>query len=435
MDKIKLRPGSLTDKEVSLVLTLLKEEKYEQQEILGFINAIRTNEKRSLTNNGRITEVNYIVTGRTDKLSKGKLDRYSQIKPAGQNEIKSFLEACESLGAYDNSSHDPLSDSSIKRIVKIKTDNPLCLDITETDKIECKKSFDAPIKTIAAFANNKGGYFLFGVEDKTWSVVGLADTKFEIFDLKSLNTIIRSKLGADLQIQKRVIQIQNKKIGVLYVDSASIKPLIFINGEGSIAQGHIYYRYPGEDRLIAPQDLQRLIEERIKQLSETILLKHISNILKAGIENAAVVNLETGEVDAKSGNFIIDEDLLPRLSFVKEGEFVEKSGAPTLRLIGDIKSTSKVITTVKENLLKLYPYSWKEMSDEVRKKNDKITTNQINDLIGKEGMKSNKLYSAYNFRNKKQQDSFEKTGMVTGTTPSIYNQKAVDFILDKYKTA
>ena len=34
---------------------------------------------------------------------------------------------------------------------------------------------------------------------------------------------------------------------------------------------------------------------------------------------------------------MIDKELLSQISFIKEGEFVEKKGAPTLRLIGDVK--------------------------------------------------------------------------------------------------
>ena len=37
-------------------------------------------------------------------------------------------------------------------------------------------------------------------------------------------------------------------------------------------------------------------------------------------------------------------------------------------------------------------------------------------------------YSAYNFRNKKQEDKYKENGVVPSVTPSIYNQNAVEFI-------
>lgn len=56
----------------------------------------------------------------------------------------------------------------------------------------------------------------------------------------------------------------------------------------------------------------------------TTLSRHIENIIRNGIENTAILNLKTGEVEGKSGNFVIDESLLPKIQFIKEGEFVEK---------------------------------------------------------------------------------------------------------------
>ena len=43
-------------------------------------------------------------------------------------------------------------------------------------------------------------------------------------------------------------------------------------------------------------------------------------------------------------------------------------------------------------------------------------------------MKNNTDYSAYNFRNKKQEDEYRANGVLASVTPSIYNHKAVDFI-------
>lgn len=428
-----LRSGSLTDYEASLIMALLITKEYEQQQILGFINALRTRDKKGLVNNGRIAEVKYVMDGKLDKLSPGKVARYTKIQPATPYQTDEFLNECKFIGAYEDSVADPLSEIALTRIVNIRQGEGAYLNISETDRIECKKSFDAPIKTIAAFANNKGGYFFFGVLDKTWEIIGLEDRKFENFDLKILNTLIRSKLGADLQIQKKTVEFKNKKVGILYIAPAQIKPLIFINGEGDVAQGHIYYRYAGEDRLISPQDLQRLIEDRIKQLSETVLLKHLGNILKAGIDNAAVVNLESGEVSAKAGSFVIDEELLHKISFIKEGEFVEKSGMPTLKLIGDIKAAGKVIATKKEDKLKLYPLSYKELAALVCQELPSTSTNEINDCIKLHKIKENPRCSVYNFRNKKQADAYDSTKKVPRGTPSIYNQHAVDLIVEKLK--
>ena len=221
------------------------------------------------------------------------------------------------------------------------------------------------MKTIAAFANNKGGYFIFGVENGSFNVVGLAGDKFEKYDLNKLNQNIRDQLGIGLEIQTATREIVGKKVGIVYIGPAHTKPVIFIHSAGDVAQGHIYYRYPGEDRLISPTDLQRLIEQRMQQLSQTILSKHLANIMRFGIENAAVMNLATGEIDGKAGAFLIDEALLPQISFVKDGEFVERSGAPTLKLIGEVAPTKATVVAIKE-ALEGYPLSYTELFRQVK---------------------------------------------------------------------
>ena len=71
-------------------------------------------------------------------------------------------------------------------------------------------------------------------------------------------------------------------------------------------------------------------------------MKQIETIFKNGIENSAVMNIATGEVEGKSGNFVIDEKLLPKIQFLKEGEFVEKKGASALKLVGDVRPISEI---------------------------------------------------------------------------------------------
>lgn len=66
---------------------------------------------------------------------------------------------------------------------------------------------------------------------------------------------------------------------------------------------------------------------------------------KIGVENACLLNTNTGVLQGKSGSVLIDEKLLEKILFIKEGQFVENGGKPTLRVIGDIQTieTGKVI--------------------------------------------------------------------------------------------
>ncbi|KAB2698302.1 ATP-binding protein [Ochrobactrum sp. Kaboul] len=410
--------NSLNDYEVSIIKALLDGEEYSNQEIAGLINRSRGDASTDVS------------TGRISNIKKNQIKKYLGIPAASKEDVDLFLTA--KIPKIEDS--NPISDSELSKIIKIKPSFPNQLDITETDRIECKKSVNVVMKTLAAFANNRGGYFIFGVENKTWEVHGIDEKRFSEYDFNKLNQNILSSLGVGIEVQKRVIDVAGKKIGILYVYPAHTKPVIMSQSGDGFSQGHIYFRYPGEDRLITQTDLQKLLEDRIRQLSETVLSKHISNILKFGIENSAIMDLNTGLVDGKAGNFVIDPQMLPNLSFIKEGEFVERSGAPTLKLVGDVAPAAAVVTKT-QKLTEKYPYSYRDLSKRVKAKIPQARDNAITKLIQMHKLKQNPEFSAYNFRNKRQEDHYAISKVLPSQTPSIYNEDAIDYIVNVLSTS
>lgn len=133
----------------------------------------------------------------------------------------------------------------------------------------------------------------------------------------------------------------------------------------------------------------------------------------------------------------MDQELASKLKFIKQGEFVEKKGATALRLVGDVVPVDQVEVTklVKENLTKGYPLSAIELADEVKRILPEVGQNDIWQCIKENDLKSNTDYSAYNFRNKRQEDEYGRTGKVASGTPSIYNQAAVEFLIKVLRTS
>ena len=64
----------------------------------------------------------------------------------------------------------------------------------------------------------------------------------------------------------------------------------------------------------------------------------------------------------------------------------------------------------------------------------KVGQNRVWRVIRENGMKDNADYSAYNFRNKRQEDDYKESGAVPAATPSIYNNNAVEFITNVLRT-
>lgn len=426
MSKRKTRAGSLTDIEVGIIRNLLARGGYKNQDILGLLNTVRRLEGREEANGGRVSEV------KTFK------PRYNGISAASDKVTDAFIRKAENPTTYAGVSSNPLDKSRLEKLFPLNESAKGKLAITETDWIECKESFGTQhlinncFRAIAAFSNNKGGYIAFGVKDKTWELKGIDCGKFKEFDRKNFNQALLAALSCAIEFEMDTLDVGGKTIGVLYVAPAKIKPVIAIkNSKDGVITGNIYYRYQAENRMIGPVELQQIIEGRIRDLSETILIKHLSTILANGIENSAVLNINTGQVDGKAGSFLIDEDLLPEISFIKEGKFEEKSGTPTLKLVGEIKKAASVIKTKKEELIDSYPYSWTELAKKVKAKVTGATYATVKQVIREHDLKSNSEYAVYNFRNKQQAEAYKDSGNIPSGTPSIYNQAALDFVVEK----
>jgi len=78
---------------------------------------------------------------------------------------------------------------------------------------------------------------------------------------------------------------------------------------------------------------------------------------------------------------------------------------------------------------KEYPYSALELVDEIKKKLSNVGQGDIWKIIAENNLKNNMNYSAYNFRNKRQEDKYKETGELPKAIPNIYNNNAMDFIV------
>ncbi|OUR80374.1 hypothetical protein A9Q83_01355 [Alphaproteobacteria bacterium 46_93_T64] len=417
---MKQKRNSLTEYEVSIIKNLLERpEKYQNQEISGMINRYRGDASKDIN------------AGRISNIKNGQIKKYLGIGSADNAATDAFLSTYNShkIIITDDAAH--ISETTLAKLLPLAKDSTTHLDIIETDQIECKKGFSLPIKTIAAFANNKGGYLVLGVVDKTWEIVGIKEAKIKSFDFNQLNQTIRSNLGIEIEVKRKVLDFVGKKVAVFHVAPAHTKPVIFAKDGDDTAEGKIYYRYIGEDRLITASDLSKIIEDRVRNLSETVLNKHLSRILQIGIENAAIMDISTGEVEGKAGSFYVDEKLLPDLKFIKEGEFVEKAGKPALRLVGEVQSNTAPLQFIKEEVFKIYPYSYKELETEVKKNKPLIKQYEFNRIIKEEAVKLNKEYSDFLFTNKLHAENYANSGKLPSSAISRYNEKALKFILSK----
>ena len=213
-----------------------------------------------------------------------------------------------------------------------------------------------------------------------------------------------------------------------------IKPVIAKKDEGKdqiIRNGEIYYRYGGRTQKIQSAELENIISKRIEQNNKH-WLDLMAKIGRAGPQNAAILDTERAVIEKGEAKIlVVDKILADKLKFIKEGEFDTKTGAATLKLIGDMVPVDKieVVKKVKENLIRSYPLSARELAGAVQEILPKARYSDIWQTIKNNKLKGNLDYSAYIFRNKSQEDKYNENKSVPSSIPSIYNLKAVELIV------
>jgi len=278
-----------------------------------------------------------LSSGRIAQIKKGSYG--SDVGAATPVQLEAFLASHGTRVHIKTIS--PINDNVLRAMFNTDGEN-FTLRTTETDQIECKLSFRLSpddrfsdvLRAIAGLANNRGGYIFFGIQDATWDAVGLQNAYFEETDLSAINRTLISSLDPAPMISKTTLVVNSKKIGVIHVEKHNDAPLVSIKNVGTnFKEGMIYYRYPGETRSIKPGELRRIIQMR-EQRAVSDFAKRVGGVATG---RNAVLDLETGEASGPHGSFVIDQKLLPTLQFIREGDFSERKGSPTLRLVGEVR--------------------------------------------------------------------------------------------------
>lgn len=335
-----------------------------------------------------------------------------------------------------------ISKEVVEELLKLRDDGNLYH--RESQTLEFKESFNYAglaeyFRDFAAFANNKGGWLIFGVKDRPKrELIGLnekASNQLDKFDPEKISGYLLDLFSSNITWIHDVIAIDGNKYGVFYIQEAQVKPVICKKDEGDLKNGEIYFRYGGRTQKIQYAELEAIINHRIeRQNLEWIDL--VSKIGKSGPQNAAILDMEKGAISKNDAQIlVVDDKLIDGIKWIKEGSFDEKEGAPALKLVGEVQpiDTVEVIKKERTDKLKEYPLSASELAHEIKVKCDTIPQNEIWRIIQENGIKTNPDYSTYNFRNKHQQEQYEQSGKLPKGTPSIYKPTAIDFIIKIYK--
>lgn len=285
----------------------------------------------------------------------------------------------------------------------------------ESNTVEFKESFNKNstakyAKTMAAYANNRGGYIIFGVKDNPREIVGLKSNNFENLSQEQFTDAINSlfspaidwecgtltipaehlKTFGNEKVEKETVEI---KIGWLYAEQAENKPVIAQKSDSGekITSGDVFYRYRARSEKIKYAEMRRIIEERTSKEREG-LLKLFEIIRKSETANLGIVNYSNGKITTPYGvDVAFDRKLvsqvLKKAKFIKEGSFDETVGIPVIKVTGNIDLAEEVpVPEIDPD--QGYPYIQKDLSEKLG-----ISSQDLYALIYYYKMKEAKRYS------------------------------------------
>lgn len=253
------------------------------------------------------------------------------------------------------------SRTKLNEIFKTSPATPDRLNSRENSELEFKEGFSFGhltdyAKTCAAFANTKGGYLIFGITNNPRKLAGLkpkAIEAFEKIDPEMISGFFNEHFAPEIKWEMHVHEIEGKQFGLLYIFESGTKPVICSKETqgATIREGDIYYRYRGRTSRIKYAELRAMLDARLKE-EQRLWVRHLAKIARIGVRDAGIFDFQTGQMSGTSGSLLIDEALLSQLSFIKEGEFSESKGKPTLKLIGEVSSVNGAILPDRKQIIK-----------------------------------------------------------------------------------
>lgn len=266
----------------------------------------------------------------------------------------------------------------------------------ERNNLEYKETFGLSswakyAKTMSAFANNQGGYILFGIKDSPREVKGV-NSAFNDFKQEKFTESLNSLFSPEIIWECGTVDVNGVSIGFIYTEEAFVKPVIALRSESSekIASGDVFYRYRGRSEKIKYPEMNRIIEERAKKERDQIL-KLMETIRKSDTTNLGIVNYNNGRFSTPYGTDIaVDKKLvmqvLRKAKYIKKGSFDETEGIPVLKVTGNIDLAEEVpVPDIEPDVQ--YPYIQKQIAEKL-----KITSQQLYALISHFDMKGVKKY-------------------------------------------
>lgn len=188
------------------------------------------------------------------------------------------------------------------------------LEFKEVFNWKDKRSKIKYLKSFAAFANNKGGCILFGIQDQPHEIIGIEN--FDDVDSEEISTAISNYFSSEIHFERHLHEIGDKCFGIIYVYQSQHKPIICIKDYDDIlTKSYIYYRYRAKSSHILPGDLINIVNQ-IRERESEKWQNLFQNVAQIGLDKVGILNPESGILESKGNQFLIDDKLIDQLNII-----------------------------------------------------------------------------------------------------------------------
>lgn len=249
-------------------------------------------------------------------------------------------------------------------------------------------------KTMAAFANADGGVIIFGIKDRPREPIGMSNDNFENIEIEKITQFLNEHFAPEIIWNMYDFKVDGKKYGVFVINESKNKPIMCIKnaGDKELVEGDIYYRYSARSQKIKYPELKEILENS-KEFERKKWMEHIQNIAKIGPQNIALIDVYRGNIpNPQNKQIVIDKDLLKDIKFIQEGKFVEKEGAPALKLMGTIEGMEGIQTLVPDLNLDKDFLTTKELGEKLNLLTPKNGTQYVTGVIWNYKVQENSQY-------------------------------------------
>ncbi|MBX7496459.1 ATP-binding protein [Qipengyuania sp. 6B39] len=272
----------LTDSEIALVKGMLARG-MPAQEICGFL--FRPN--RSLNPAG------------VYEIRSGQIG--GQIPAASAADTQHYLENHPYFGEMAVADRIAELRKELRGILNFRKDGDNWVaDPKESARLEFKETFHLKSladysRSLVGYANNSGGFIVFGIADDQ-RILGLQNDHFRKLDSKKFSEFLKDTVNPSIPWGSFQFTFRGFELACLFAHESEEKPHMTLKNAGSMKANQTYYRYEGETAVIRAGELSAIIRRRENDAVQHAISK-LQQIAGLGIR-AAEVSVPSENPDA-----------------------------------------------------------------------------------------------------------------------------------------